>query len=142
MAATNAVPPAPLAFAGLSGNTMDLRELVDCTQGQLLTDGTRPRLPIRGAGAADLMSDVLACVQPGAVLLTGLCNLQVVRTAQMADVAAVVFVRGKVPEPATIALANEEGIPLISSPLGLYELCGRLCRCGVPSLERQLNSAD
>jgi hypothetical protein len=122
--------------------TMNLYELVDCTQGRLLTEAVDPHLLIQGAGAADLMSDVLACVKPGAVLLTGLCNLQVVRTAQMADVAAVVFVRGKQPEPATIALANVEGIPLISSPYGLFELCGRLYRQGVPSLERQLSGAD
>jgi hypothetical protein len=119
---------------------MNLQELVDCTHGRLLTEGGPAGLTIKGAGAADLMSDVLACVQPGAVLLTGLCNLQVVRTAQMADVAAVVFVRGKQPEPATIALANAEGIPLITSEYGLFELCGRLHRRGVPSLERRLES--
>jgi xanthine dehydrogenase iron-sulfur cluster and FAD-binding subunit A len=125
-----------------SSNDMTLQELLGCTQGRLLTGGSDPCLGIRGAGAADLMSDVLACVQPGAVLLTGLCNLQVVRTAQMADVAAVVFVRGKLPEAATIALADAEGIPLISSPLGLFELCGRLYARGLPSLERQLYGAD
>lgn len=120
---------------------MDLLTLAACTEGRLLTPvGTPPPL-IHGAGAADLMSDVLACVQPGAVLLTGLCNPQVVRTAQMADVAAVVFVRGKQPEAATLALAEEAGIPLISSPLGLYELCGRLHRLGVASLEQQPSAA-
>jgi predicted transcriptional regulator len=119
---------------------MNLQELVDCTQGRLLTEAGAAGLTIKGAGAADLMSDVLACVQPGAVLLTGLCNRQVVRTAQMADVAAVVFVRGKQPEPATIDLANAVGIPLITSEYGLFELCGRLHRRGVPSLERRLES--
>lgn len=121
---------------------IDLPALVACTEGQLLTP-VMGRVPaIHGAGAADLMSDVLACVQPGAALLTGLCNPQVVRTAQMADVAAVVFVRGKQPEPATLALAEEAGIPLISSPLGLYELCGRLHRLGVASLESRLSAAE
>ena len=121
---------------------MDLQALLACTRGQLLTVCAEPHLPILGVGAADLMSDVLACVKPGAVLLTGLCNLQVVRTAQLADVAAVVFARGKQPDAATIALANAEGIPLISSPFGLFELCGRLYQQGVPSWERQLNGAD
>jgi hypothetical protein len=125
-----------------SARGMSLPQLLASTEGQLLTNGTHRTIPILGAGAADLMSDVLACVKPGAVLLTGLCNLQVVRTAQMADVAAVVFVRGKVPDSATIALANVEGIPLISSAHGLFELCGRLYAQGVPSLERQLNGAD
>jgi len=121
---------------------MDLPALVACTHGRLLTDSFEPRFPIRGVGAADLMSDVLASVKPGAVLLTGLCNVQVVRTAEMADVAAVVFVRGKLPDAATLALANAESIPLISSPLGLFELCGRLYQLGVPSLERQPDGAD
>ncbi len=121
---------------------MDLQALLACTRGQLLTGSADLHLQILGVGAADLMSDVLACVKPGAVLLTGLCNLQVVRTAQMADVAAVVFVRGKQPDAATVALANAEGIPLISSPFGLFELCGRLYQQGVPSLERRLSGAD
>jgi len=85
-----------------------------------------------------LMSDVLASAQPQAVLLTGLCNPQVVRTAQIADVAAIVFVRDKIPTQDLIDLANMEGIPLITSPFGTFELCGRLYRAGLPSLERRI----
>jgi hypothetical protein len=121
---------------------MKLDELVARVEGQVLTAPGGLIREIKGAGAADLMSDVLACVQPEAVLLTGLCNCQVVRTAQMADVAAIVFVRGKQPEPGTIALAEAEGIPLISTPFGLYELCGRLYQAGLTSLERPLNGAE
>ena len=84
------------------------------------------------------MSDVLASIQPNAVLLTGLCNPQVVRTAQMADVAAIVFVRGKVPTQDIIDLANDEHIPLITAPYGMFELCGRLYGAGLPSLEMRV----
>jgi hypothetical protein len=121
---------------------MELQTFLSTIRGQLLTPDAPPDLAIVGAGAADLMSDVLACLKPGAVLLTGLCNLQVVRTAVMADVAAVVFVRGKQPDPATVVLAQQEGIPLITSPLGMFELCGRLHQLGVPSLERRLDGSD
>jgi hypothetical protein len=69
------------------------------------------------------------------VLLTGLCNPQVVRTAQMADVAAVVLVRGKQPPTETVELAMREGVPLISTPYGMFELCGRLYQAGLTSLE-------
>ena len=93
---------------------------------------------IKGGCSADLMSDVLAYIQPHAVLLTGLVNPQVVRTAQMADVAAIVFVRGKVPREETIRLAEEVQIPLISSPFGMYELSGRLYQTGLPSLENAI----
>jgi predicted transcriptional regulator len=81
---------------------------------------------------------VLASIQPNAVLLTGLCNPQVVRTAQMADVAAIIFVRGKVPTQDIIDLANDEQIPLITAPYGMFELCGRLYRAGLPSLEMRV----
>ena len=90
---------------------------------------------IKGCCGADLMSDVLASIQPNALLLTGLCNPQVVRTAQMADVTAIIFVRGKQPAIETIQLAIDEGIPLVSSPFGMFELCGRLYTAGLPSLE-------
>jgi predicted transcriptional regulator len=69
-------------------------------------------------------------------LLTGLCNPQVVRTSQMADVSAIVLVRGKKPPKETIDLAELEHIPLISTPYGMFELCGRLHRAGLASLER------
>jgi hypothetical protein len=63
----------------------------------------------------------------------------VVRTALVADVAAVVFARGKVPDAETIALADRDDIPLISTPLGMFELCGRLHRAGLPNLEQTLS---
>ena len=81
------------------------------------------------------MSDVLASIQPEAVLLTGLCNPQVIRTSMMADVAAIIIVRGKNIPKETIDLAKEEDIALISSPFGMFELAGRLYKAGLPSLE-------
>ncbi|MEJ5201254.1 MAG: hypothetical protein WHV66_03375, partial [Anaerolineales bacterium] len=61
------------------------------------------------------------------------------RTAQMADVAAIVFVRGKNPPIETIELATQERIALITSPFGMFELCGRLYQAGLPSLERSVS---
>jgi len=119
---------------------MKISELIDQTQGKLLTKQNcmDPERIIKGGCSADLMSDVLAYIQPNAVLLTGLVNPQVVRTAQMADVAAIVFVRGKTPPEETIRLAEEVQIPLISSPFGMYELSGRLYQTGLPSLENAI----
>jgi hypothetical protein len=88
------------------------------------------------------MSDVLTSIQPEAVLLTGLCNPQVVRTSVMADVAAIILVRGKTPPHETIALAEQERIALISSPFGMFELCGRLYAAGLQSLERPVDGSD
>lgn len=120
---------------------MILQELLAISEGQVLTGHGDPNCPILGGCGADLMSDVLACIQPGAVLITGLCTAQTIRTAQMADVAAVVIVRGKKPTAEMVALAEAEHIPLISSPHGIFELCGRLHRAGLPSLELGVTDA-
>ena len=123
-----------------NNKNMKISELIDLTKGKLLTSefNLDPDEVINGGCSADLMSDVLAYIQPHAVLLTGLVNPQVVRTAQMADIAAIVFVRGKTPPDETIHLAEEAQIPLISSPLGMYELSGRLYQTGLPSLENAI----
>jgi len=115
---------------------MNTQELIRIIDGTLLNENCDITREIKGGCGADLMSDVLASVQPDAVLLTGLCNPQVIRTAQMADVAAIIFVRGKRPHAETIDLANAESIPLITSPYGTFELCGRLYAAGLPSLEQ------
>ena len=118
---------------------MKLEELVKLVCGRMLTEKVDVQREVKGGCGADLMSDVLASIQPEAVLLTGLCNPQVVRTAQMADVAAIVFVRGKMPAAEVIELANQEKIPLISTPYGMFELCGRLYQAGLPSLETRIS---
>ena len=117
---------------------MNVKELIHIIDGKLMTNSANLNREIKGGFGADLMSDVLASVQPEAVLLTGLCNPQVVRTAQMADVAAIVLVRGKRPPTEPIRLANEEELPLISTPYGMFEVCGRLHSHGLTSLEQPM----
>ncbi|MCC6146092.1 MAG: hypothetical protein IT308_00845 [Anaerolineaceae bacterium] len=115
---------------------MDVSQLIDLVSGELLNPDADLTRDIKGGCGADLMSDVLASIQPEAVLLTGLCNPQVIRTAQMSDVSAIVIVRGKNPPQETVNLAKEEKIALISSPFGMFELCGRLYQAGLASLEQ------
>jgi hypothetical protein len=83
------------------------------------------------ACGADLMSDVLAFIKPDALLLTGLTNAHSVRTAELAEVRAVVYVRNKRPEPGAIALAQEMGLPLLRTALPMYEACGHLYAAGL-----------
>ena len=83
------------------------------------------------ACGCDLMSDVLAFVKDQAVLLTGLVNPQVIRTAEMMDMICVVFVRSKEPTPEMIELAKESGIVLMVSDKRLYEACGILYQNGL-----------
>lgn len=114
---------------------MKLIDVIKLVEGTVLTPELNLNINIHGGYGADLMSDVLAASQPNAVLLTGLTNPQVVRTAQMADFRAIIFVRGKQPQRETLELASEENMPLITSPLGMFELCGRLHKAGLPSFE-------
>lgn len=113
---------------------MNIETIIQLVEGTLLTDPEMRYNEINGAGAADLMSDVLAYLQPGAILVTGLCNPQVVRTAQIAESSAILIVRGKTPPDETIDLANCEQIPLITTKLGMYDACGKLHRAGLSSL--------
>ena len=114
---------------------MKIKDLINHINGNLLTNKPVDDREVAGAMGADLMSDVLASIRPGAVLLTGLCNPQVVRTAQIADIKAIIFVRGKCPAKETILIANEEDIPLITTSLGLFEACGILYQADLACLE-------
>ncbi len=81
---------------------------------------------VTAVGAADLLSDVLAMSKTGTLLLTGLISKQVIRTAVIADLCGVVFVRGKKPGAEILLLANESKIPVLGTPYTMFEAAGRL----------------
>lgn len=83
------------------------------------------------ACGSDMMSDVLAYVKDQAVLLTGLVNSQVIRTAEMMDMICIVFIRNKKPTEEIIELARESGIVVLASSKRLYEACGILYSNGL-----------
>ena len=86
---------------------------------------------VTSACASDMMSDVLAYVKDQAVLLTGLCNPQVIRTAEMRDMVCVVLVRGKKPDANMLQLAKDRGIAILSAPLRMFAACGLLYEAGL-----------
>jgi len=88
-------------------------------------------LEVKTAFGADLMSDVLAFAKAGSLLLTGLTNSQVIRTANILDIAAIILVRGKKPSTETINLAKELKIPLLTTKYILFETAGRLYAKGI-----------
>jgi len=112
---------------------LTLEEVLSIIDGKIISPKTDMKIVVDTACGADLMSDVLAFTHVGTLLMTGLTNPQVVRTAEVAGIRAIVFVRGKIPPPETIALAEEKGIPLLVSKYTLYETCGRLYTAGLPS---------
>ena len=86
---------------------------------------------VHSACGSDMMSDVLAYVKDQAVLLTGLVNAQVIRTAEMMDMHCIVFVRSKKPSDEMISLAQESGIVILTTNLRMYEACGILYNEGL-----------
>ncbi len=87
------------------------------------------------AGAADLMEDVLQATAKGAVLLTGLTTVDVVRIATVMDIGAVVFVRGKIPGESVLEMAKSYDLPVLSSKRSLFVSCGRLYMNGLRGLD-------
>lgn len=112
---------------------MKLREILDLIEGNVISKDIDLDQEVQMGCGADLMSDVLAFTHDGTLLMSGLTNPQVVRTAEMAGIKAIVFVRGKLPPPETISLAEEKGIPLLASKYTMFETCGRVYRAGLPS---------
>jgi predicted transcriptional regulator len=114
---------------------MKLSEIVDALDATLLVGEDKLDKVIERCGASDLMSDILAALSEDCVLLTGLTTIQVIRTAMIAGVGAVVFVRKKKPPQEVIAMAAAQGLPLISSPYSMFVSCGRLHACNLTGLD-------
>ncbi len=90
---------------------------------------------VHSACGSDMMSDVLAFVKNQAVLMTGLVNPQVIRTAEMMDMRCIVFVRNKMPSEEMIELAADAGIVVLATSMRMFEACGRLYSGGLVSNE-------
>ena len=114
---------------------MKLSEIVDVLDASVLIGKNHLEKDIDTCGASDLMSDILAGLSEGCILLTGLTTVQVIRTAMVAGVGAVVFVRGKTPPQEVIDLAGAQDLPLISSPYSMFVSCGRLHACNLTGLD-------
>jgi predicted transcriptional regulator len=114
---------------------MKLSQIVETLEAKVLTGVDLLDKDINTCGASDLMSDILAGLSEGCILLTGLTTVQVIRTAMVAGVGAVVFVRGKTPPQQVIDLAKDQSLPLISSPYSMFVSCGRLHACNLTGLD-------
>lgn len=110
---------------------MKIRRIKELLDAQVLCGEEYLENEVYSACGSDMMSDVLAFVKDQAVLLTGLVNPQVIRTAEMMDMKCIVFVRSKMPTADMIALAKQTGIVLLASKLRMYEACGKLYAGGL-----------
>jgi predicted transcriptional regulator len=111
--------------------SVTLQDVKEILEAEVMVGADQLDREVTTAFGADLMSDVLAFAKPSSVLLTGLTNSQVIRTADVLDIAAIVMVRGKRPLPETIQLAEELQIPILMTKYILFESAGRLYTKGM-----------
>lgn len=110
---------------------MTVAEAVKILEGQFFTDEDRADLEVHSACGADLMSDVMAFVKDKVVLLTGLVNPQVIRTAELLDIRVIIFVRGKHPSQDMIDMAKDNDMILAGTNLPMFIACGKLYEAGL-----------
>jgi predicted transcriptional regulator len=106
---------------------MKLREVVEILDTEVLCGEKKvDSIEVTNGYAADLMSDVLAFASHSMLLVTGLTNIQIFRTAQMLDIPGIVFVRGKKPQDDLVALAKEAEMPILLTKDSMFAACGKL----------------
>ncbi len=110
---------------------MKISKIIELLDAKVLCGEDMIENEVHSACGSDMMSDVLAFVKEQAVLLTGLINLQVVRTAEMMDMKCIVIVRGKTPGDEVIELCHESGIVMLSTEERMYVACGKLYENGL-----------
>ena len=110
---------------------MKLSEIARILDSDFLTGEEKKEREFVYCRGCDLMSDVLSTLAEGSVFLTGLATVQTVRTASVSGAGAIVIVRNKKPSFDVVALATEEGIPLLVTPHSMFVSCGRLYQNGL-----------
>ena len=110
---------------------MKLKQVKEILGAEVLTGEEFLENEVYSACGCDLMSDVLAFVKDRAILLTGLMNPQVIRTAEMMDIETVIFVRGKKPGDEIIGMAKMKDIAIMTTELPLYIASGKLYEAGL-----------
>ncbi|MDR2245674.1 MAG: hypothetical protein LBE17_03205 [Treponema sp.] len=113
------------------GRIMTVAEAVTIVEGQFFCGKDKADLVVASACGADLMSDVMAFVKERVLLLTGLVNPQVIRTAELLDIRCIIFVRGKSPSRDMIDMAEESDIILGGTKLPMFLACGKLYEGGL-----------
>jgi predicted transcriptional regulator len=110
---------------------MTLRDVARLLNAEVIVCEDGLDVEVKTAFAADLLSDVLAYANEGTLLITGITNPQVIRTAEMLELIGILVVRGKNPDAETLKLAQTKRIPLMVTRYIMFESCGRLYQNGV-----------
>ena len=110
---------------------MTVRDIIEILGAEVICRDDLLDTTVERAFGSDMMSDVLAFVKEQAVLITGLVNPQVIRTAEMMDMPCIIFVRGKRPDLKMIEMAEERGMVILCSENGMFTTCGKLYQSGL-----------
>ena len=113
---------------------MTIKEISNQLNARIITGEQHIDREIRCGFACDLMSDVLTLDSDGMLLITGLANIQTIRTAEMADISCILFVRAKKTTPTMIHIANENNIVLMECPYSMYKAIGILNNMNLPPI--------
>ncbi|MBN1934338.1 MAG: hypothetical protein JW934_06720 [Anaerolineae bacterium] len=113
---------------------MQVRDVLSILSGIVVSSQANPDEEVHRGFSADLMSDVLRFGHEGGLLITGLTNPQVIRTAEMLGIRVLLFVRSKLPSADSVALAEEAGVTLLATRYTMYEASGLLYQAGLPGL--------
>ncbi|MBR5230710.1 MAG: hypothetical protein IKW00_00485 [Clostridia bacterium] len=110
---------------------MTIADMVSVIDAKVLCGEHRLDRTVHSAFCSDLMSDVLAFVNEKTVLITGIINPQVIRTAEMLDIRCMIFVRGKIPPEAVLSQARDLGITVLATADSAFTTCGKLYEAGL-----------
>ncbi|MBN2408154.1 MAG: hypothetical protein JXE07_00330 [Candidatus Aminicenantes bacterium] len=110
---------------------MTLAEIRDILECEVLTDGDDLSVRVHQVVASDGMSEILAFARSGELMITGLTNIQSIRTADIAGVSAVVYCRGKRPDKKVIEFAKQKKIPVMVTKMVMFDICGILYNKGL-----------
>jgi hypothetical protein len=113
---------------------MTIKEIIGLVDGKVLCCEERLNTYVEFAFASDLMSDVLTIEKENMVLITGLANLQAIRTSEMSDISCIVFARDKKIGEDMISLARENKMTIIESPHSMFHISGELYKAGIKSV--------
>ncbi len=105
---------------------MTFRKIIATLEAEVIFNSIDIETEIYSVCSTDLMSDLLRFSIPESLLITGLTQPQVVRTAEIADVTAIAFIQDKRPEKEAIELARQKGISLVVTRLSMFTACGKL----------------
>jgi predicted transcriptional regulator len=121
--------------SGSDGMDMKISEVKQILKAKVTSGEDRLDMIVQAGAGSDLMSDLLRGSKEGVLVLSGLNNIQAIRTCVIAGVAALVLVRGKEPDEEMKAQAREHGLPVLTTPFTMFTACGRLFKAGLRGVD-------